>query len=127
MDEVCLMCIALLPEEEELAIENGINLKNILGSTECAAMLCNLDSEHLCAMPETSYEFWPIDGKKEAREVTANAQNAAHASLFELVVLLQSADCPDPSVCDPHGNYRTGDLFQEANPRQHIFRGYADD
>ncbi|KAG8994733.1 hypothetical protein FRB94_009671 [Tulasnella sp. JGI-2019a] len=131
LDEACFTGIGLQPEDEDFATEHGINLKNVFGSTECSAMLYSLDGERLLRpLPETRYGFWPIDGEEELEGTSpgrGDNVNTNSASLLELVILRESADCPDASVCDPNGNYHTGDLFQEVKQGQYVFRGRNDD
>lgn len=50
--------------------------------------------------------------------------------LLELVVLPDSLDCPEPSLCNPDdGIFHTSDIFEEINPGAGIYkyRGRLDD
>lgn len=71
-------------------------------------------------LPGTSYRFDPI----------LSAQSAVHQSsgmLHELVILSDSADCPDTSLRSSDGHFHTGDLFREILPGWWVFRGRDDD
>ncbi|KAG8981449.1 hypothetical protein FRB93_008670 [Tulasnella sp. JGI-2019a] len=100
LDEAFFCGIGMLPDDEEFATRNSINVKNIFG----------IDEE-----------------KQELKRTKVVAHNAHSIRLLELVILRQSADCPNISLCGPDGNYRTGDLFQEVKPGRYIFRGRDDD
>lgn len=70
-----------------------------------------------------SYRMVPIDSEDTPQERTTTKPQ-----LFELVVLADSLDCPDSSLCDPRdGNFHTKDLFEEVKPGEYRYRGRLDD
>ncbi|KAF8182898.1 hypothetical protein BJ912DRAFT_977046 [Pholiota molesta] len=121
LDDVCYSGMALPYEDEQWAIKSGIRLRNLFGSTEIGGML--LSGEHeknralLKALPGTSYRFDPIESGQE------EGVHKSTAILYELVILADSPDCPDPSLrhsTDQH--FHTGDLFQEVLPGETSLR-----
>lgn len=76
----------------------------------------------LKALPGTSYRFDPIESGQE------EGVHKSTAILYELVILADSPDCPDPSLrhsTDQH--FHTGDLFQQVLPGWYVSRGRDDD
>ena len=69
------------------------------------------------------YGFFSVaqTGKSESGHVSANAQ------LLELVILADSADCPDHSLRKVDGHFHTGDLFAQVLPGHYLSRGRDDD
>ncbi|EKM61199.1 uncharacterized protein PHACADRAFT_156415 [Phanerochaete carnosa HHB-10118-sp] len=128
LDEVVYSGLMLTPEEETWAYKSGIKLRNLFGNTECGAMLISIggdgpDARFLRPIEGTRYGFFPLDSNGGA-EGLANA----NAQLFELVILAESSDCPDPALRAADGHYHTGDLFQAAGaPGSWVFRGRNDD
>lgn len=129
LDEAFFCGIGLVPDDEAFAIQQGIPLRNIFGSTEVGAMLYTPDGERFMRqLPGTKYAWVPIDGEKTARaRSNSGPRNANNSALLELVILRESADCPDSSLCAEDGNYHTGDLFQQVMPGSFVFRGRNDD
>jgi acyl-coenzyme A synthetase/AMP-(fatty) acid ligase len=128
LDEAFFCGIGLLPEDEEFAMSNNINIRNIFGSTEVGAMLYTADGERfLRQLPGTNYGFWPVEGEETAAVAAGARRNANKSPLKELVILGESADCPDPTLRGVDGHYHTGDLFQEVMPGRFVFRGRNDD
>jgi acyl-coenzyme A synthetase/AMP-(fatty) acid ligase len=129
LDEAFFCGIGLLPEDEDFAAKNGVNLRNVFGSTEVGAMLYSTDGERfLRQLPGTQYGFWSIDGEEAATSSAPRRNvNANKAPLRELVILGSSADCPDVALRSADGHYHTGDLFQEVQPGRWVFRGRNDD
>ncbi|KAK7694873.1 hypothetical protein QCA50_002061 [Cerrena zonata] len=102
LDEVLYSGLALPREEEDWAYKNGIQLKNLFGSTECGAMMLSIGGRNgeprlLKPIEGTSYGFFPISPETE----NANA----NARLLELVILSSSADCPDTSLRAADGHF----------------------
>jgi acyl-coenzyme A synthetase/AMP-(fatty) acid ligase len=126
LDEAFFCGVALEPEDEAFALQQGIRLRNIFGSTEVGAMLASHDGERFMRqLSGTKYAFRPVDSEKELSG--SGARNANNTQLRELIILRESPDCPNPALCDKDGNYCTGDLFQEVLPGQYVFRGRNDD
>jgi acyl-coenzyme A synthetase/AMP-(fatty) acid ligase len=128
LDEVLYTGLMLGREELDWAHQNGIKLTNMLGNTECGAMLLSVggtgkDAKFLRPVEGTAYGFWPIASSDAAEDEHVNA----NAGLLELVVLSESGDCPDPLLRAADGHYHTGDLFQEVAAGSYIFRGRDDD
>lgn len=74
----------------------------------------------LCPLPGTSYRFDPIvSGPEGVHQSTA--------ALYQLVILSDSPDCPDASLCHSDGHFYTGDLFQQILPGYWVSRGRDDD
>ncbi|KAF9270325.1 acetyl-CoA synthetase-like protein [Marasmius fiardii PR-910] len=125
LDEVLYSGMPLPREEQDWALKNDINLRNLFGSTECGATLISIggtgtDANLLRALDGMSYSFEPIHSSSEG----------AHQStgrMFEFIVCNDSGDCPHPSLRHSDGNYHTGDLFQEVSPGFYVFRGRDDD
>ena len=130
LDEVLYSGLMLGGEEEKWAFENGIKVRNLFGNTECGAMLLSVggtgpDTKFLRAIEGTAYGFWPIASSTEV--VDGDEHVNANAQLYELVILSESGDCPDPALRAADGHYHTGDLFQRAAPGSYIARGRDDD
>ncbi|GBE77841.1 acetyl-CoA synthetase-like protein [Sparassis crispa] len=130
LDEVLYTGLPLSREEEDWANRNGIQLKNLFGSTECGAMLLSIGGRHgykssfLRPIEGTSYGFFPIS---PASEESDGDYQDVNGQLLELVILSVSGDCPDGSLRQMDGHYHTGDLFQEIEPGHYISRGRDDD
>ncbi|THV04833.1 acetyl-CoA synthetase-like protein [Dendrothele bispora CBS 962.96] len=126
LDEVLYSGMPLPREEQEWALQNHINLRNLFGSTECGATLvsvggCGPDSHLLQPLAGTSYRFVPIDsGKSQSEHQSTNR-------MLEFIVSAESGDCPHPSLRHADGHFHTGDLFQEVSEGRYVFRGRDDD
>lgn len=146
LDEIAYSGLPLPQDEETWAYSQGLQLKvrkkltifvpsftnnlllqNVFGSTEVGAMLLSVGTKArnpaaLCPIEGTSYGFFPLDK-------TRPGENAHQSTgrMLELVILAESADCPDPSLRHPDGHFHTGDLFQEVQPGLYISRGRDDD
>ncbi|KAF8626662.1 hypothetical protein AX15_004753 [Amanita polypyramis BW_CC] len=125
LDEVLYSGLALPPEEENWARDNGIKLRNLFGSTECAAMLSSEpkprhNNNLLSPLDGFVYRFIPVSQ-------APSAKYRSTAQLLELVIMAESPDCPDESLRHPDGNFHTGDLFNEVAPGLYTFRGRDDD
>jgi len=140
LSEIIFSGLPLQREDEEFAYHNGLKIKvsctvleykdivltapqNLFGNTECGAMLLSIggsgrDAALLRAVPDTSYAFVPID---------ATSGHQSSTQLLELVILADSADCPDHSLRGPDGHFHTGDLFQEMATGLYSFCGRNDD
>lgn len=71
-----------------------------------------------------NYGFFPIASSAQ----TESGHVSASTQLLELVILSNSPDCPDRSLRRPSdGHFHTGDLFEEVQPKQYLFRGRDDD
>lgn len=128
LDEAFFCGIGLAPEDEAFALQQGIRLRNVFGSTEIGAMLYSPDGERfLRQLPGTKYVFRPIDAESPSPRAGTGPRNANNTALLELVILRESADCPNRTLCHADGNYYTGDLFQEVRPGRFVFRGRNDD
>ncbi|ESK98305.1 amp- ligase [Moniliophthora roreri MCA 2997] len=124
LDEVLYSGMPLPREEQEWALRNNINLKNLFGSTECGATLisiggCGADATLLRALDGVEYSFVPIQPSETVHQSTAR--------MLEFVIRAESGDCPDPSLRHSDGHFHTGDLFQEVSPGRYVFRGRDDD
>ena len=75
-------------------------------------MLCSAGDgdARLHVLPYTHYDFRPLFVPS-----TVEGGNIVNTSrLLELVVLSDSPDCPDPTLCSTEdGHFHTGDLFIE--------------
>ncbi|PFH50373.1 hypothetical protein AMATHDRAFT_145280 [Amanita thiersii Skay4041] len=126
LDDVLYSGLPLSQEEENWARRNEVKLRNLFGSTECAAMLMSSgDSGRtgnlLTPLDGVVYNFVPIS------QPASPGGHQSTARLFELVIMAESPDCPDVSLRHADGNFHTGDLFQEAAPGMYLFRGRDDD
>ncbi|TFK36149.1 hypothetical protein BDQ12DRAFT_737217 [Crucibulum laeve] len=125
LDDVLYSGLPLSREEEQWAFKNGIKLRNLFGSTEVGGMLLSGSHERNPAL------LRPLEGVSYAFVPTASSQGeSAYQStttLYELVILAESPDCPDPSLRHADGNFHTGDLFQEVTPGFYLSRGRDDD
>ncbi|KAI0754380.1 acetyl-CoA synthetase-like protein [Daedaleopsis nitida] len=130
LDEILYSGQPMPREDEEWAYSQGLNLRNLFGSTECGAMLLSVrgggqPNPSLRPIEDTAYAFMPIeDGEPQSDE---GAYSNANARLLELVILAESPDCPHPSMRAADGHYHTGDLFLEVAPGAYISRGRGDD
>lgn len=127
LDQILLSGLSLPREDEDWAYKNGLNLKNLFGSTECGAMLLSMggkgqDAPLLRPILGTSYGFLPIDA-----DAQIESGHKTSAQMLELVILSSSSDCPDVSLRSSDGHFHTGDLFQEIKPGSYAFRGRNDD
>ncbi|KAI9457728.1 acetyl-CoA synthetase-like protein [Russula earlei] len=128
LDDALYSGLALPQEEEEWAHANGIKLRNLFGSTECAAMLVSTGDSDMYLQPldGMSYAFLPI-AETETETETETPSEEQSASLLELVILAESPDCPASSLRAADGHFHTGDLFQEVRPGYYISKGRDDD
>lgn len=127
LDQIIFSGLPLPREDEDWAYKNGLNMKNLFGSTECGAMLLSIggkgrDACLLRPIPGTSYGLLPIDA-----DTQIESGHKASAQMLELVILSSSDDCPDSSLRGSDGHFHTGDLFQEIMPGSYAFRGRNDD
>ncbi|KAG2072765.1 acetyl-CoA synthetase-like protein [Suillus decipiens] len=127
LDQIIFSGLPLPREDEDWAYKNGLNMKNLFGSTECGAMLLSIagkgrDASLLRPIPGTSYGFLPIDA-----DTQIESGHKTSAQMLELVILSSSGDCPDASLRGSDGHFHTGDLFQEIMPGSYAFRGRNDD
>ncbi|KAG1755171.1 uncharacterized protein EDB91DRAFT_277575 [Suillus paluster] len=127
LDEILFSGLPLPREEEDWAYKNGLNMKNLFGSTECGAMLLSVggkgrDAPLLRPISGTSYGFLPID-----TDIQSESGHKTSAGMLELVILSGSGDCPDASLRGSDGHFHTGDLFQQVIPGSYAFRGRNDD
>lgn len=131
LDEVVYSGLALGREEEAWAIQNGVKLYNLFGSTEAGAMLVSVggqgnDAPLLVPLEGTSYGFFPIESEDEPSTSDAAYQSTT-GRLLELVILSESGDCPDVSLTHADGHFHTGDLFLEVEAGKYLSRGRKDD
>ncbi|KAG1833916.1 hypothetical protein EV424DRAFT_855731 [Suillus variegatus] len=127
LDQILISGLSLPQEDEDWAYKNGLNMKNLFGSTECGAMLLSIggkgrDASLLRPIPGTYYGFLPIDA-----DTQIESGHKTSAQMLELVILSSSGDCPDASLRGNDGHFHTGDLFQEIMPGSYAFRGRNDD
>ncbi|KII93542.1 hypothetical protein PLICRDRAFT_26716 [Plicaturopsis crispa FD-325 SS-3] len=127
LDEVVYSGLALPHDEEEWALKNGVNVKNLFGSTECGAMMisnggCGPSAPLLRPLDGVAYGFFPI-----APAAQNESGHTTTAQMVELVILAESGDCPDVSLRSSDGHFHTGDLFQDAGNGAYISRGRDDD
>jgi acyl-coenzyme A synthetase/AMP-(fatty) acid ligase len=145
LDEVLYCGLPLGQEEEQWAMNNGIKIRNLFGSTESGAMLLSIggsgpESRLLRPIEGTSYDFTPIassvagtssSGFSVFSELPSGDTTPTHTNandiLFELVIRSDSGDCPHPSLRHEDGHYHTNDLFLEVQPQSFVFRGRNDD
>ena len=141
LDELLYTGLALDPDEEAWAHEQGILIKNCFGSTEVGAMMLSVGGRgpqagQLQAIEGTAYAFVPATPSSSSAPASPSSPVAhesetgyvdANQRLLELVILSHSGDCPHPSLRGPDGNYRTGDLFLEVAPGRYVSRGRDDD
>ena len=86
------------------------------------------DASFLVPLEGTSHAFFPIESNDELKLSTpAAAYQATTGRLLELVILSDSANCPDVSLRHADGHFHTGDLFVEAEAGKYIFRGRKGD
>ncbi|KAG6842569.1 hypothetical protein C0991_000095 [Blastosporella zonata] len=125
LDEVLYSGLPLPRDEEEWAFKNGIQLRNLFGSTECGAMLLSVGGKG-----RTASLLRPLEGVDYAFRPVGPEQENTHQStarLLELVILATSGDCPAVELRDADGDFHTGDLFQEPVSGHYVFRGRGDD
>ncbi|TRM65683.1 hypothetical protein BD626DRAFT_485538 [Schizophyllum amplum] len=117
-DEILYSGMPLPRAEEQFALQSGLPLVNLLGSTECGAMMRG-DDGILRPLRGTRYEFVPIDG-------AVDTGYESSARLLEMVIRGDSPDCPrDRRAAD--GHFHTGDLFAQVVPGGYVYRGRDDD
>lgn len=130
LDEILYSGLMLAPEQEAYALQHGLRLKNLFGNTECGAMMLSVggkgpDARYLRPIDGTSYGFFALDSNAAVED---GGHTDANAQLFELVILSESGDCPDPALRSADGHYHTGDLFQQIRAgSSYVFRGRDDD
>nr|GAT58468.1 acetyl-CoA synthetase-like protein [Mycena chlorophos] len=125
LDEIVYTGLPLAREDEAWAFSQGIKLRNVFGSTEVGAMLVSNggygDQAGFLRQTEgVAYRFVPVANTNEAQHVSTSR-------LLELVILPDSDDCPDVSLRNADGFFRTGDLFIEVLPGQYVSQGRDDD
>ncbi|KIJ57306.1 hypothetical protein M422DRAFT_198731 [Sphaerobolus stellatus SS14] len=108
-----------LPTElEKWAMEQGIPLTNNFGCTECGQLFSStIGDRRLQLLPNISCKFEPV----------STSSLDPSATLLELWILPDSPDLPVQELRTPDGGWRSGDLFEEAEPGKYIFRGRDDD
>ncbi|KAI3602834.1 amp-ligase [Moniliophthora roreri] len=121
LDEVLYSGMPLPREEQEWALRNNINLKNLFSSTECGATLISIggigaDAMLLRTLDGVEYSF-----------VSIQPVHQSMPRILEFVVRAESGDCPGPFLRHSDGHFHTGDLFQEVSPGRYVFRGRDDD
>ncbi|KDR78205.1 hypothetical protein GALMADRAFT_64892 [Galerina marginata CBS 339.88] len=125
LDDVLYSGMPLPYEDEQWALKSGIRLRNLFGSTEIGGMLLSGENERngalLRPIPGTSYRFHPIEAAEE------EGVHQSNATLYELVILSDSPDCPDSTLRHADGHFHTGDLFQQILPGWWVSRGRDDD
>jgi len=131
LDEVQSSGVPLPREEVAWAFQNGINLRDIFGSTEVCTMLTSVggkgrDAHFLVPFEGTSYGLFPIESDDEPSTSTVAYQSST-GKLLEFVVLSDSGDCPDVSLRSADGHFYTGDLFIEVEPGKYLSRGRKND
>lgn len=131
LDEVVYSGLPLGREEEAWAVQNGIKLHNLFGSTEVGAMLISIggkgqDAPLLVPLEGTSYGFFPVESEDQPSTSDAAYQSSTER-LLELVILSESGDCPDVSLRRADGHFHTGDLFLEVGAGKYLSRGRKDD
>ena len=111
---------ALDPTDEAWACSQGLHLVNVFGSTEVGVMMISEDTtnpSYLTTLPGSTYEYVPLEEDTHMDE-----------QLLELVVVPESADCPDVSLrSSEDGKFHTGDFFVEVKPGQFVAKGRNDD
>ncbi|KAJ4319804.1 hypothetical protein N0V84_006185 [Fusarium piperis] len=111
---------ALDPTDEAWACSQGLHLVNVFGSTEVGVMMISEDTtnpSYLTTLPGSTYEFVPLEEDTHMDE-----------QLLELIVVPESADCPDVSLrSSEDGKFHTGDFFVEVKPGQFVAKGRNDD
>ncbi|KAJ4258013.1 hypothetical protein NW762_008150 [Fusarium torreyae] len=107
----------LEPSDDTWAQGQGIPHTDWYGSTELGTVMTTANSPYLAPLPESQCEFVPV------------AKNSPESpQLFELVIPPESADCPHPSLRSKEdGKFHTGDLFQEVDDKQYVYKGRVDD
>ncbi|KIL70723.1 hypothetical protein M378DRAFT_66741 [Amanita muscaria Koide BX008] len=125
LEEVVFTGLPLPRDDEEWAMKNGVQLRNLFGSTECGATLLAVGGKSRSApflrpIDGMSYSFVPIEPSQPERHQTT-------AMLLELVILAESPDCPHKSLRSDDGHFHTGDLFIQTAPGLYVFRGRNDD
>ncbi|GJJ14468.1 hypothetical protein Clacol_008732 [Clathrus columnatus] len=118
---------ALGDSEREWALENGIQLKNIYGSTELGVIMISKDNPailHPVKLRGLVYNFISQDADLDSEAEITKLRNR----LVELVVSPSSVDFPHHSLCDAvDGQFHTRDLFEEVEPNGFVYRGRLDD
>ncbi|KAI3621697.1 amp-ligase [Moniliophthora roreri] len=116
-------------DDEDWAREKGVNLVNIYGCTELGIPvllskgLQVADPDYLLPIPATRHDGTPLLSYR-FETVPGDADSV---DLKRLVVLPDSGDIPDRSLCQDNGRYDTGDLFEEAERGKFTCRGRNDD
>ncbi|KAL3601743.1 hypothetical protein FPOAC2_06017 [Fusarium poae] len=107
----------LEPRDEAWARQNGLKLINLYGSTELGlSMISSSTSAYLSPLPESGCQFIPLGG------------SASSPQLLELLVRAEADDCPHPSLRDKmDGMFHTGDLFEQVDADQYVYKGRVDD
>ncbi|KAL1665529.1 hypothetical protein GGF50DRAFT_52504 [Schizophyllum commune] len=118
LEEILYSGMPLPQADERWALQNGIPLINLLGSTECGAMMRGADGI-LKPLHGTRYEFVPIEGG-------ADTGYESSARLLEMIIRGDSPDCPKGRAA-ADGHFHTGDLFLEVIPGGYVYRGRDDD
>ncbi|EEU38679.1 uncharacterized protein NECHADRAFT_95150 [Fusarium vanettenii 77-13-4] len=111
---------ALDPTDEAWACSQGLHLVNVFGSTEVGVMMISEDTTnpaYLTTLSGSTYEYVPLEEDTHMDE-----------RLLELVVVPESADCPDISLrSSEDGKFHTGDFFVEVRPGKFVAKGRNDD
>ncbi|KAF5343313.1 hypothetical protein D9757_014163 [Collybiopsis confluens] len=112
LDEIFYDGLSLRASEEKWAYQNGINLVNIFGSTECGGGL--LISEGTRKDPRNLLR--PYTGAILKFVPNDFHELAGDSDLVELIVPPEAPDCPDKSQRAEDGGFHLGDLFREIEP-----------
>ncbi|KIK68985.1 hypothetical protein GYMLUDRAFT_152890 [Collybiopsis luxurians FD-317 M1] len=125
LDEITYSGGPLSTLDEEWAIRNGINLKNVFANTQCGILLTSQglrknSSNLLKPYNGALLKFEPLPFGEEVDSFTSSP-------LLELVVPPEAIECPHKSLRSEDGNYHTHDLFREVQPGEYIYCGRNDD
>ncbi|KAM0359866.1 hypothetical protein ACHAPY_006256 [Fusarium culmorum] len=118
LDSINFAGQVLEPKDKAWARENGLKLINLYGSTEIGlSMMSSSTSPHVSPLPGSGCRFIPLSE-------SASSPNR----LFELIVPEEADECPHHSLRDKSdGMFHTGDLFEQVDVDQYIYKGRVDD
>ncbi|RGP73703.1 4-hydroxybenzoate-- benzoate-- ligase [Fusarium sporotrichioides] len=118
LDRINFAGQVLEPRDEAWAHQNGLKLINLYGSTEIGlSMVSSSTSPHLSPLPESGCQFVPL-----------GESSSSPNQLLELIVPAKADDCPHISLRNKSdGMFSTGDLFEQVDVGQYVYKGRVDD
>ncbi|KAF8516436.1 acetyl-CoA synthetase-like protein [Hysterangium stoloniferum] len=119
-------CVAGPVPEHDLdwACSNDLHIVIKFGMSEVGLLLT---TTNVRGEKPTGYETLALEGFHHRFVPVEDSYSWSGENLLELVILAESPDCPDVSLCSADGHFHTRDAFIEISPRRYVHRGRLDD